>query len=65
MLSNTPYRCFPFTDKGAIVGFMTRDSIEKALSLGKMPVYSAACFASKDATVKDAAENFINFRMVF
>lgn len=60
MLSNTPYRCFPFTDKGAIVGFMTRDSIEKALSLGKMPVYSAACFASKDATVKDAAENFIN-----
>jgi CIC family chloride channel protein len=60
MLSNTPYRCYPYVNNGVVTGIVTRESIEHALSLGKAPAFSEACFTGMNATVKEAADNFIN-----
>jgi len=59
ILSNTPYRCFPYVRNGTIFGILTRDSIERALQRGEAPMPSEACITDVCAPVKAAADNFI------
>jgi CIC family chloride channel protein len=60
IVSTTPYHCFPYVKSGAIEGIVTREAMEEALRSGQAPEVSGACVTKKTATVRQAADNFMN-----
>lgn len=60
ILSNTPYRCFPFVHDGKIAGVLTRQVIMSSISNGNQIEPSEACVTDVDTTIKQAADRFIS-----
>lgn len=59
IISNTPYKIFPFIQNGTISGVVTRKAIIEFLSDKRQLEPSQTCIIDEDTTVKEAADRFI------
>jgi CIC family chloride channel protein len=60
MLTKTPFNCFPYIENGSGIRLLTRSAIMQSIDKKEAPVSSGACIVSTDATIRHAADNFIN-----
>jgi len=59
IISNTPYKIFPFLQNGTISGVVTREAIIQSLSHKGQLESSQTCIIDENTTVKETADRFI------